>query len=234
MSRAHTTGKLKGIAPPGAIADFRDRDGRAPAYPLERLIFFSDGVFAIAITLLIIEIKVPHLPHGSSNAAHLQALADLLPNFAGFLLSFAVIGAFWSGHHRAFSLASHYAPGLTIPNLTMLGAVAFMPFGSAYLSENTGSATAAVFYNGLLFVIGVLNLRLVRKVTGAPYVDERAGAAEIAYTRARGWGVTLGALCALIASFFIPAFSQMLLMTIPLWMRMAIARATRGLARTEG
>ena len=198
---------------------------REPAHPLERLIFFSDAVFAIAITLLVIEISVPHLPRGAPDIAHVAKLAELIPEFIGYFISFAVIGAFWTGHHRAFSLARHYAPGLIVPNLAMLCAIAFMPFATAYMSGNFGERVPTAFYDGVLLVTGLLNLRLVRKVTGAPYVDEAAGAEEIAVTRARGWGVTGGAALALIASFFVPHFSQFALVTIPVWMQLAIRRA---------
>lgn len=198
-----------------------------PAPQLERLIFFSDAVFAIAITLLVIEIKVPHLPHSATLAEHAQALAALIPNFIGFFVSFAVIGAFWAGHHRAFGLARHYAPGLVWPNLGMLCAIAFMPFATAYMSENFGEPLPHILYNSVLLVTALLNLRLVRKVTSPPYVDETVAAAEIRATRLRGWGVTGGSLLALALSFIVPQISQFGLMTVPLWQKLAERVARR-------
>jgi len=198
---------------------------REPAHPLERLIFFSDAVFAIAITLLVIEIQVPHLPRGAPDIQHVAALANLLPSFVGFFISFWVIGAFWTGHHRAFSLARHYAPGLIVPNLAMLCAVAFMPFATAYMSENFGEKVPHALYNGVLLATALLNLRLVRKVTDTPYVDEAASAEDVAVTRARGWGVIGGAALAVLMSLVAPLWSQFALITIPLWMTLAIRRA---------
>ena len=200
-------------------------ESREPAHPLERLIFFSDAVFAIAITLLVIEIKVPHLPHDASNMAHVAALAGLIPNFIGFFISFAVIGAFWAGHHRAFSLARHYAPGLVLPNLVLLCAIAFMPFATAYMSENFGQTVPHALYNGLLLVTALLNRRLVRKVTGAPYVAEDASVEAVVATRARPWGVAGAAALALAMSFVAPMWSQFALATIPLWIAVAVRRA---------
>lgn len=206
---------------------------RAPPAVLERLIFFSDAVFAIAITLLIIEVHVPHLPHNSGAEAHLQALAELAPNFIGFFISFAVIGAFWAGHHRAFSMAAHYAPGLVFPNMAMLCAIVFMPFATAYMSGNFGQMVPTALYNALLLITGFLNLRLVRKVTGAPYVDETLDPGEIAATRARGWGVTIGAMLALAISFISPQFAQFALATIPIWAGLSVRRAKRAAAASD-
>ena len=182
-------------------------------------------MFAIAITLLVIEIQVPHLPRGAPDIQHVAALANLLPSFVGFFISFWVIGAFWTGHHRAFSLARHYAPGLIVPNLAMLCAVAFMPFATAYMSENFGERVPHALYNGVLLATALLNLRLVRKVTDTPYVDEAASAEDVAVTRARGWGVIGGAALAVLMSLVAPLWSQFALITIPLWMTLAIRRA---------
>jgi uncharacterized membrane protein len=110
-----------------------------PAHPLERLIFFSDAVFAIAITLLIIEVTPPHLGRNATDRDHLIALINLSPSFVAFFISFFVIGAFWAGHHRAFSLSRHWSPDLVMPNILMLAAVVFMPFATAYMGLNRGS-----------------------------------------------------------------------------------------------
>ncbi|MEN9685099.1 MAG: hypothetical protein RLZZ28_885, partial [Bacteroidota bacterium] len=98
-------------------------------FQLERLILFSDAVFAIAITLLIIEIKVPEL-HEVSTQTIKQALAEKFPEFFGFVLSFAVVGLFWSTHHRLFGYVSSYDNGLLWLNLLCLFWIVIVPFTS--------------------------------------------------------------------------------------------------------
>ncbi|NIJ07366.1 putative membrane protein [Sphingomonas vulcanisoli] len=91
-----------------------------PEHELERMIFFSDAVFAIAITLLVIDIHVPHLPHNAPDTDYWIALINLAPQFSGFFISFFVIGFFWAGHHRTMMVASRYAPSLNMPNMLLL------------------------------------------------------------------------------------------------------------------
>ena len=202
-------------------------DHASPAHPLERLIFFSDAVFAIAITLLIIEVHPPHLDRHATDRDHLIALINLTPNFVSFFISFFVIAAFWAGHHRAFSLSKHWSPTLVGPNILMLAAVVFMPFATAYMGTNMGERVPTVLYDCVLLTTALLNRRLVRLATSAPVVDENADPLTIARTRARGWGVTLGAALALVLAFIEPRLSQFALITIPIWLRLAIARAER-------
>jgi len=199
----------------------------SPAHPLERLIFFSDAVFAIAITLLIIEVHPPQLGMHASDRLHLIALINLTPSFVAFFISFFVIGAFWAGHHRAFSLARHWSPGLIMPNIFMLAAIVFMPFATAYMGTNMGQRVPTILYDTVLMATGLLNTRLVRLATSPPVVDEHADPAIVARTRARGWGVTIGAAVALILAIFFPKISQFGLLTIPIWLRLAIRRAER-------
>src|SRR3954451_23259330 len=78
-------------------------------HALERLVFFSDAVFAIAITLLVLEVHVPQLPRASADIAYVRVLVELIPSFIGYAISFWVVGMFWLGHHRAFWLANRHS-----------------------------------------------------------------------------------------------------------------------------
>ena len=192
----------------------------ATDHPLERLVFFSDAVFAIAITLLVIEIDAPHLPHDAADADHVRALAQLIPSFVGFLISFAVIGMFWMGHHRAFSLARRYHPRILGWNLGLLATIAFMPFVTAYLSANVNQRVPSIVYCSTMLLAALLNLKVNWTATSPPMVDEAADSEKIGIVRRRGLGVALGAATAVVTSVLLPLAGQVGLVTIPLWQRL--------------
>jgi len=188
-----------------------------PEHGLERLIFFSDAVFAIVITLLVIDLHAPRLPYGSPDRAYWIALAELTPGFIGFVISFFVIGFYWTGHHRTLSLARHFSPKLFAPNLMLLAAVAAMPFFTAFASANPAMRVPVFCYCAWLLVAGVCNRWLQAVVTSPPVVDEHAPHDLILTARDRGTAVILGTLTATIVSLVIPIFGQMALCSIPAW-----------------
>lgn len=190
------------------------QSGHQPDHPLERMIFFSDAVFAIAITLLIIEVHPPHLPFGSPWQAYVTALWNLLPNFIGFFVSFFVIGAFWTGHHRTFGLADHYSDRLIVPNLELLCAIVFLPFATAFMSANAGMLVPSIVYALTLIVSGLLSLRLTRLATTAGIVREGLPVEAITLVRTRSLGVVAGALVSLGIAFVDARFSQAGLLSI--------------------
>ena len=199
-------------------------------HALERLVFFSDAVFAIAITLLVIEIHAPHLEEGASNAEHWRALAQLIPNFIGYLVSFMVIGLFWMGHHRAFALASTYSPRVLWWNLMLLAVIAFMPFFTAYYSTNIQASVPVMVYCGAMLAAALLNFKVNRTATSPPMVDPNASPEDIARIRQRGLGVVLGAATAMATSLIVPQGATAALATIPLWQFILIRLGNRGLA----
>jgi uncharacterized membrane protein len=112
-------------------------------FQLERMILFSDAVFAIAITLLVIEIKIPGREHlkavsGISDAAISHSLMELIPKFIGFLISFMLIGLYWTIHHRMFGFVTNYDKKLLVLNLVFLFFIVLMPFSTGFYSEFSG------------------------------------------------------------------------------------------------
>jgi uncharacterized membrane protein len=112
---------------------------------LERVIFFSDAVFAIAITLLALDLRLPEAT-GRTDADLVRALGDLVPELAAFALSFAVIAAFWIGHMRTFRALVRTDPVLITLDLVFLAFIALLPFPTSVLAHEGNLATTAVFY----------------------------------------------------------------------------------------
>lgn len=127
--------------------------------PLERLIFFSDAVFAIAITLLALEIRLPEIADNFGNAELAQALIALWPKYLGYVISFMVIGIFWIGHHRKFRQIKRYDGTLIRLNLLLLMVIAFIPFPAAVISSN-GNRTATIFYALVMILAGLLSIAI--------------------------------------------------------------------------
>jgi uncharacterized membrane protein len=119
-----------------------------------RLEAFSDGVFAIAITLLVLEIDVP--PSQALGAG----LLSLWPSYLAYAVSFIVIGAIWINHHSMFQHIAHADEPFLLLNVFQLMFIAFVPFPTAVLAESfhdrAGEAVAAALYGGTLTVIGIL------------------------------------------------------------------------------
>ena len=125
-----------------------------------RIEAFSDGVFAIAITLLIIEIGVPHLEDEPPGTTLPQALVFLWPSFLAYVISFLQIGVIWANHHNRFRFIERSDHGLLFLNILFLMCVAFISFPTALLAEyleRTASEreTAGVIYAGTLAVTAV-------------------------------------------------------------------------------
>jgi len=197
--------------------------GSGPAHALERLIFFSDAVFAIAITLLVIELHVPEIHRPATDLDYLRALLPMIPGFVGFFTSFYVIGAFWAGHHRAFDCARHWDARLLMPNLMMLSAIAAMPFFTAFSSAYWGARVPIALYCGWMLLTAILNMRVQQIATSPPVVGEDVSETMRMTVRRRGQSVVLGSVTALAVSFFAPFAAQPSLASIGFW-RWALQR----------
>lgn len=139
-------------------------------FQLERMILFSDAVFAIAITLLIIELKVPDLDKLGS-PSHSTALDEefrhTFSEFFGFVLSFAVIGQFWVSHHKLFGFVNDYDNGLLWLNLHTLFWIVLTPFSSALNSKHAGIDGVWMWYSFNMFMISI-SLFILWRYIGNP------------------------------------------------------------------
>jgi uncharacterized membrane protein len=107
---------------------------------------FSDGLFAIAMTLLIVAIGVPDIPDGDDIGDLADALDDLKPELISFFISFAVIGRYWLAHHQFFSQLGAVNSPLLTANLVYLAAIAFVPYPTGLVSRFDDSPVTVVIY----------------------------------------------------------------------------------------
>lgn len=174
---------------------------------LDRLVFFSDAVFAIAITLLILEIEIPDLARGATVAESWRELGALWPSFFAFALSFFVIGRFWMGHHERFRSLRRYDRRLMWPNMLYLMAIAFMPFSTAFLGRNLGHFVPALVYNLSMLALSLMAVWLARRIRAV-------GGDEVEHD---GFDIVFAALVCVALTLVFPLFSQWGMITFPLW-----------------
>jgi uncharacterized membrane protein len=123
-----------------------------------RLEAFSDGVFAVAITLLVLDIRPPADAHGAGELW--RRLGDLWPHYAAYAVSFLVIGIVWVNHHAVMELVARVDRGFAFLNLLLLMAVALIPFATALLADylrHGGAAAhpAAAAYSAVISLMGM-------------------------------------------------------------------------------
>lgn len=124
-----------------------------------RVLTFSDGMFAIAMTLLVVGIEVPDIPDTESVGELWDALGDLYPSIISFVISFAVIGRYWLAHHQFFSLLKGVTLSLITINLVYLLFIAFLPFPTGLLGNFFENPLAFAIYS--LAVAAVSGMEIV-------------------------------------------------------------------------
>lgn len=126
-----------------------------------RIEAFSDGVFAIVITLLVLELRVPHIEHEQDFRELATAVWKLTPKFLSFLLSFVFVAIFWVTHHQLFHQLRHSTRGLLWLNNLFLLFLTFLPFPTALLGEHPANSFAVMFF-GLEMIFAVSAMLLLR------------------------------------------------------------------------
>jgi uncharacterized membrane protein len=177
--------------------------------PTSRLEAFSDGVFAIAITLLIFGIRAP------TQTDHLLLrLLDLWPSYLGYVLSFLLIGLLWANHHVMFEHIERTDRGLMFLNTILLLVVAFVPFGTTILASTfrtgDGQPVAVALYGLVMVLAGLLFNAIWRHAHRAGLMDEYVTDAGVRrMTRRILLGPAMYAVGA-VAGYFIPALGVVL------------------------
>jgi len=135
-----------------------------------RLEAFSDGVIAIIITIMVLELKVPH-------GAGLEALKPLMPNFLSYVLSFIYVGIYWNNHHHLLHAAKHVSGTILWANLNLLFWLSLFPFATGWMGENHFAPLPSAAYGFVLLMAAIsyyLLQRSIIKADGQSSVLKRA------------------------------------------------------------
>jgi uncharacterized membrane protein len=123
--------------------------------PKERVAMFSDGVFAVVVTLLVLEIHVPQVAGPNLSAALLHALLEQAPKFFSYALSFMIICIWWVAHHHLFDLIRRTDRGLLWLNSLFLLCLSFVPFPTAMMGDYPHERIAVMFYGTVTTLAGL-------------------------------------------------------------------------------
>jgi len=138
----------------------------------ERMAAFSDGVIAVIITIMVLELKVPH-------GEGLQALAPLLPVFLSYVLSFLYVGIYWNNHHHLLQAGEYVNGRILWANLHLLFWLSLIPFATGWLGENHAASLPVAGYGVVLLFSSIaytiLNRELVRNHEAGAAVTRSAG-----------------------------------------------------------
>jgi uncharacterized membrane protein len=127
-----------------------------------RVLALSDGLFAIAMTLLVVGIEVPDIADPDSIGDLVDALNDLTPSLTSFVVSFLVIGRYWYAHHQMFSLLGAMDRGLVSLNLVYLLLIAFLPFPTGLLGNFFDNPLAFTIYAAAVAAVSGMEVVLLR------------------------------------------------------------------------
>jgi TMEM175 potassium channel family protein len=131
---------------------------------LNRIEAFTDGVFAIIVTLLVLELKVPALNNPRSASELAERLIELLPQFLSWLISFVIVCKFWLNHHHIFGLARHANYSLVWLNVIFLMCQSFIPFPTALMGEHSSNPLAVSFFGCVMAINTVAFIAMHRYI----------------------------------------------------------------------
>jgi uncharacterized membrane protein len=171
-----------------------------------RLEAFSDGVIAIIITIMVLELKVPH---GDS----LSDLIPLIPIFVSYVLSFVNVAIYWGNHHHLIHTLKSINTKILWANMNLLFWLSLTPFGTAYMGENHFSEISVALYAFLQLMNGVSYFILLKVITSSEYHDESL-AEPLRKQSSKGFFSLCAYIAAIGAAFLHPAISGLLFVMI--------------------
>jgi uncharacterized membrane protein len=189
-----------------------------------RLEAFSDGVIAIIITIMVLEMKVPH-------SESFDALSSLLPVFLSYVLSFVYVGIYWNNHHHLLHTCTHVSGGVLWANLHLLFWLSLFPFATGWMGENHFAATPSALYGLVLLMAAFAYLILQQTIIATQGPDSKLKAAL-----GRDWKGKVSPLIYIVAigsTFWLPWLAQIAYVAVALLWLIPDRRIERKLAQTE-
>lgn len=180
----------------------------------ERLVFFSDGVFAITITLLVLEIKIPEIAENLVATELPKELLHLVPKIFSHIISFIVLGLYWIGHHNMFIHIKLHDHVLLWLNILFLMCIASLPFPTGLLGHYPDQQIAIVAYAGTLVLTGITLDLIWWYATTHNLVDGETNPGFIAFVHRYIRLAPLLYLLSIAVSFFSLAFSKFLFIVV--------------------
>lgn len=173
-----------------------------------RIEAFSDGVLAIIITIMVLELKVPH-------GDDFTALLPLWPVFLSYVLSFLYIGIYWNNHHHMFQSVRHVGGWVLWANLHLLFWLSLLPFSTGFMGENSFSAEPMAVYAFNLFMCAVAYALLVRSLIAQH--GRQSDFAQAIGSDHKGMISLAAYVAAFAVSFLAPTLSLLLLAGVALY-----------------
>lgn len=182
-----------------------EREHEPGFLPVHRSEALTDGIYAVAMTLLVIDIKVPDVSRIHSDDDLVRALVELIPRAVAWIISFMVLAIFWTGHHRVFAYVRRSDGHLTALNLAQLAFVTLMPFSSALSGEKGSLLTSQAVFSVNMVLLAITALLISRYVFRHPELGSpRMPAARHQGARLRILGVILISIVAVVIAAFAP------------------------------
>jgi uncharacterized membrane protein len=172
-----------------------------------RLEAFSDGVIAIIITIMVLEMKVPH---GDT----IETLAPLLPVFMSYVLSFIYIGIYWNNHHHMLHTVTRVSGGILWANLHLLFWLSLFPFVTGWMGENHFAAAPSALYGGVLLAAAIAYFILQQTI-----IAEQGQESPLKVMVGRDWKGKLSPfvyLIGIVSTFFVSWVAQALYVLVAL------------------
>ena len=188
-----------------------------------RLEALSDGIYAIALTLLVLELKLPALPRAVTDALLAEALRALVPKALIWLLSFWIIALFWLAQQRLFHLASSLSPRLSFIELLHLSLISLFPFSTALVGEHARHTPAAAIYAAHLLLLALVSWwRIAYFGRHTELHGSDVSPTVIRSLKVRAWLLAGCSLATLCLAFLVPGLNTLAMLPTVLLLRVGV------------